>query len=178
MLNRYLTRRLAVVMPALFVAMLGLIAVALLISPTPGVDAQSAPATPSVVNVTRADGTVTASGYTVSGATKYHITYSADGGGSWHAPVSNHTNWTSTSITFSADNGKSYIVGVRAGNDQGWSGWRNSPTAGPYQPKPTPTPTPQPSPPATPSSVTLTRADGTVTASGYAVSGATKYHIT
>ena len=178
MLNRYLTGRPAVVMPALFVAMLGLVAVALLVSPTPDVDAQSPPATPSSVTLTRADGTVTASGYAVGGATKYHITYSTDGGGSWHAPVSNHTNWTSTSITFGADNNKSYIVGVRAGNDQGWSGWRNSPTAGPYQPEPTATPTPQPSPPATPSSVTLTRADGTVTASGYAVSGATKYHIT
>ena len=54
-------------------------------------------------------------------------------------------------LTFNADNAKSYMVGVRAGNDHGWSGWRNSPQAGPYTPPPpTPTPTPQPEPTATP----------------------------
>ena len=135
------------------------------------------------MTLTRADGTVTASWPTVSGATKYHVTYSTDNGGSWHAPVSNHTNITANSLTFNADNAKSYIVGVRAGNDADqWSGWRNSPSAGPYQPEPTPTPTPTPTPAPQPpgpvSSVTLTRADGTVTASWPAVSGATKYHVT
>ena len=110
--------------------------------------ANSPPDTPSSVTVSRADGAITASGYAVSGATKYHITYSADGGGSWHAPVDNHRNWTSDSITFSADNSKTYIIGVRAGNDHGWSGWRNSASAGPYTPtQPTPTPTPTPIPP-------------------------------
>ena len=134
------------------------------------------PSTPASVTVTRADGTLTASGYAVSDATKYHVTYSSDGGQSWSAASGNHAG---TSITISgADNSKSYIVGVRAGNDAGWSGWRNSASAGPYQPDPTPTPTPEPSPPATPASVTLTRADGTVTASWPAVSGATKYHVT
>ena len=105
----------------------------------------------------------------MSGATKYHITYSADNGGSWHAPVSNHTNWTSTSVTFNADNTKTYIVGVRAGNASGWSGWVNSPAAGPYTPA---------QPPSAVTSVSLTRADGTVTANWNAVSGAIHYHIT
>ena len=159
--------------------------------PPPPIFAQSPPETPSSVTVTRADGTLTASGYAVSGAAKYHITYTTDNGASWHAPVANHTNWTSGSITFNADNSKTYIIGVRAGNDNGWSGWRNSASSGPYtppqptptptptpKPDPTPTPTPQPQPPGAVASVSLTRADGTVTASWNAVSGATKYHIT
>ena len=116
--------------------------------------------------MTRADGTVTASWDAVSGATKYHSMYSDDDRGSWHGPVDDHTNIQTTSITFSADNAKSIIVGVRAGNDHGWSDWRDSPSVGPYTP----------TPPDAVSSVSVTRADGTVTASWDAVSGATKYH--
>ena len=69
-----------------------------------------------------------------SGAAKYHVTYN-DGTG-WHAPVPGHDNITATSLTFSADNARTYVVGVRAGNAAGWSGWRNSPAAGPYTPPP------------------------------------------
>ena len=135
--------------------------------------AQSPPSTPSSVSLTRADGTVTANWPAPDGATKYHVTYSTDGGKSWHAPVNNHTNVTTTSIEFNADNAKTYVVGVRAGNDNGqWSGWRNSPAAGPY------TPPNNPNPPAAVSSVTLTRADGTVTADWPAPDGAAKYHVT
>ena len=129
--------------------------------------AQSPPATPDTVTVTRADGTLTVSGYAVSDATKYHITYSSDGGQSWSAASDNHAG--ASIVINGADNSKSYIVGVRAGNDNGWSGWRNSSSVGPYTP---------PTPPATPSSVSVSRADGTLTVSGYAVTGATKYHIT
>ena len=135
------------------------------------------------MSLTRADGTVTASWPAVSGAAKYHATYSTDGGSSWHAPVSNHTNITTNGVTFNADNAKSYIVGVRAGNDNGWSGWVNSAPAGPYTPEPTPTPTPEPtpeptpdptptpaptpapapvSPPAAPTGLTATAGDGSV----------------
>ena len=142
----------------------------------------NAPATPSSVALTRADGTVTASWPAVSGATKYHVTYSSDNKASWTAAASPGDNHSANSITFNADNGKSYVVGVRAGNDGGqWSGWRNSPSVGPYtppDPTPTPTPTPAPAPPAAPASVTVTRADGTVTASWNAPDGATKYHVT
>ena len=67
--------------------------------------------------MTRADGTVTASWDAVPGATKYHAMYSDDDRGSWHGPVDDHTNIQTTSITFSADNTKNIIVGVRAGND-------------------------------------------------------------
>ena len=130
--------------------------------------ANSPPATPASVTVTRGDGAITASGYAVSGATKYHITYSTDNGASWHAPVDNHRNWTSTSITFGADNSKTYIIGVRAGNDHGWSGWRNSPSSSAVA---------QSSPPATPSTVTVERSSGALTVSGYSVNDATKYHI-
>ena len=127
--------------------------------------AQSPPGTPSSVTVSRADGTLTASGYAVSNATRYHVTYSSDGGKSWAAAADNHA---ASSITIgNVDNAKTYVVGVRAGNADGWSGWRNSAPAGPLNP-----------PPATPATVTVTRADGTLTASGYAVSNATKYHVT
>ena len=101
------------------------------------------------ITLTRSDGTVTASWDAVSGATHYHVTYTTDGGSSWHAPVDNHRNLPDNTLTFNADNAKTYIVGVRAGNAQGWSGWRNSPSSGPYIP-PTPTPTPEPTPTPTP----------------------------
>ena len=150
-------------------ALLGLLAVAIGLTLAPASDTALAqsnpPATPSSVTLTRADGTVTASWDAVSGATKYHVTYSSDGKASWTSAADNHTG---TGITFSADNSKSYVVGVRAGNDNGqWSGWRNSDAIAPFNP-----------PPATPSSVTVARADGTLTASGYSVNNADKYHIT
>ena len=156
-------------------------------APTP-----TPPDTPASVTVTRADGTITASGYAVSGAAKYHVTYSSDGMQSWTAAASPANNYSANSITITgADNAKTYVVGVRAGNDTGqWSGWRNSSPIGPFtpeptptptptlEPTPTPTPTPAPAPPDAPASVTVTRADGTITASGYAASGAAKYHVT
>ena len=172
------TGRRAVAPLAIMAALLG---AALLIAyaGVPLAEAQSPPGTPSSVSLTRADGTVTASWPAVSGATKYHVTYSSDGKQSWSAASDSHT---SNSITFNADNGKWYIVGVRAGNGaEQWSGWRNSPSIGPYtppDPDPTPTPTPAPNPPGTPSSVTVTRGDGTVSADWPDVSGATKYHVT
>ena len=127
--------------------------------PPPALGSSETPATPSSVSLSRADGTATASWPAVSGATKYHATYSTDGGGSWHAPVDDHTNITTTSITFNADNAKSYIVGLRAGNDNGqWSGWHNSPEAGPYTP-------PDANPPAAVGSITLNRSDATLTVS-------------
>ena len=129
----------------------------------------------SAVSVTREDGSLTATWDAPDGATKYHATYTDDGGKSWHAPVDDHTNIPTNSLTFSVDNAKTYVIGVRAGNDAGWSGWRNSPSAGPYIPPNTPTPA---SPPGPVASVTVTRSDGTLTASWDAPDGATKYHVT
>ena len=126
-------------------------------------EANSPPAAPSSVTLTRADGTVTASWDTVTGATKYHVTYSSDGENSWTSASDNHTE---TSITITdADNSKPYVVGVRAGNVNGWSGWRNSAAIASNIPD-------------APADVTVTRADGTVTASWDTVTGATKYHVT
>ena len=105
----------------------------------------------------------------MSGATKYHVTYTNNGGQSWKLAALNHAG---SSIAISGvDNGKSYVVGVRAGNATGWSGWVNSPQAGPYtppQPTPTPTPTPEPTPtpqpaPAAPTGLTATAGDQSVT---------------
>ena len=93
---------------------------------------QTPPGSVGSVSLTRSDGTVSASWSAVSGATKYHVTYTTDGGSSWQAPVSGHTNISTNSLTFSADNAKTYTVGVRAGNEHGWSGWTNSSAAGPY----------------------------------------------
>ena len=55
---------------------------------------------------------------------------------------------------------------MRAGNAHGWSDWRNSPSIAPL------------TPPATPGSITVTRADGSLTASWDAVDGADRYHVT
>ena len=94
------------------------------------------------------------------------MTYN-DGSG-WKAPVAGHTDIKATSLTFGADNAKTIVVGVRAGNAHGWSGWVNSAPAGPYTPQP----------PAAVGSVDLTRGDGTLTASWEAAGGATSYHVT
>ncbi len=147
---------------------------AALLIPTIAQPAQAAseetpPATPSSVSVTRADGTLTASWAAVDGATSYHVTYSSDGGGSWSLAALNHGG---TSITISVSNSATYLVGVRARNGGGDSGWRNSPAAGPFTP---PNATPPPGPVG---SVSVTRADGSLTASWSAVSGATSYHVT
>ena len=126
------------------------------------------------VSVTRGDGTLTASWSAPAGATKYHITYSSDGKRSWSLAAAEHG---STSITISgAKNESGYVVGVRAGNAHGWSGWRNSASAGPYTPPPTLTP--PTTPPGTPASVYVSRSDGALTARWDAPSGATRYHIT
>ena len=117
------------------------------------------------MTVTRTDGALTATWPAASGATKYHVTYSTDNRQSWSLAALNHTT---TSITISGDNAKTYIVGVRAGNDDDWSDWRDSPASGPYTP-------PAPGPVA---AVSLSRANGTVTADWPAVSRATHYHVT
>ena len=126
-------------------------------------DAPSAPAMPSSVAVARADGTLTVSGYAVTGATRYHVTYSSDGMQSWTSASDNHAG-TSIEIT-GADNAETYVVGVRAGNDGGWSGWVNSASVGPYNP------------PAAPSGLTVTPDGNNLDVSWNAVTGATGYDV-
>ena len=150
--------------PALLLALAGLV---ILLSPSPAV-AQSPPATPGDITVTRADGTLTASWNAVATATKYHVTYSSDGGGSWAAAPCG-ANCASPTVTIGVDNGNSYIVAARAGNEHGWSGWRNSPSTPPYQAV---------TPPDTPSSVSVTRTDGALNADWPDADRATGYHVT
>ena len=150
-----------------------LLAAALLL--LPGVaSAQSPPAAPSSVTVTRSDGSLTAAWDAVPGAASYHVTYSSDGGASWSLAAFSHT---ATSISVGADNAKSYVVGVRARGSGGWSGWRNSPTAGPYAPAQDSLAAAAGSPPQAPPSVTATRGNGTLQVSWSAVPGATGYNV-
>ena len=150
-------------------ASLGLVALLAFAAGTPPVvsEASTAPEAPESVTVTRSDGAVHASWPAVEGATSYHVTYSINGGRSWLLAALHHPD---ASITISpAINEWTYVVGVRARNDAGDSGWTNSPPAPPYVPPP---------PPDAVSSVTVTRADGSLTATWPAVEGATSYHIT
>ena len=98
--------------------------------------AQTPPGAPSAVTVTRADGALTATWPAVPNADEYHITYTSDNGKSWTAAASPGDNYSQNSVTINnADNGKPYIVGVRAGNAHGWSDWRNSPSIAPLTPR-------------------------------------------
>ena len=142
--------------------------------PTPSQPAQQEPepqppASVGSVSASRSDGNIVANWPAVDGATKYHVTYSADGGGSWHAPVDNHRNHPTNSISFSGDAGKIYIVGVRAGNDAGWSGWVNSnqvPAEGATEP------------PGEIAVVVAIHRGDRVVASWQAAKGADSYHVT
>ena len=141
------------------------------------------PAPTGGITVTRADGMLTATWLEADGASRYHVTYSADGGASWSLAASGTVR---TSITIVADNAATYIVGVRAGNSVGWSGWRNSAPAGPYvppKPKQPTQPVQPPDPPTTtapdaPGSVTVTgRSDGAAQIVWSPSEGATGYEI-
>ena len=128
--------------------------------------AQSPPVNPYPVTVTRADGTLIATWPADDNATSYHITYSSDGGASWSLGAMGHTE---NSITISGvDNSATYMVAVRALNSHGSSSWINSVAVGPFVH----------GPPDAPSSITVTRGTGTLTATWPAVDGATSYHIT
>ena len=151
------------------IALLGLLAIAglafFLAQPaTPPVSAQGGP--PDAVGsitLTRSGSTLTVSWNAVSGATKYHALYQADGAGDWLPPIPDYKNITATSFTFDIDSAKSYVVGVRAGNANGWGAWTDSPASNPPLP-------------AAVGSITLNRSGSTLTVSWNAVSGATKYH--
>ena len=124
--------------------------------------APGAPEAVPEVKVARADGTLTASWPGVAGASSYHVTYSSDGAASWSLAALDHPAASNTdvdsgmvSITIEdVDNDASYIVGVRARNEHGGSGWRNSPSVGPYV-----------APPAAPAGLAAAAGDGSVTLS-------------
>ena len=171
MKSRTAGRSLTALLPGLL-ALLALLALGVFGGPL-SADSQatgSPPGNVGSINVTRDDGALTASWDAPSGATHYHVTYSDNGKQSWQLAALDHTE---TSIRIDVDNAKTYIVGVRAKNAHGGSGWTNSAAAGPYTPPPT-----TPSPPGAVASVSVTRADGTLTASWDAATGATSYHVT
>ena len=95
------------------------------VSVTPqAVEPGEVPEAPASVAVTRADGALNVSWPTVAGATSYHVTYTSDNGTSWSLAAENHPE---NSITITGvDNALTYIVGVRAKNAAGGSGWTNS----------------------------------------------------
>ena len=96
------------------------------VSATPQAAAEpgEVPAAPASVAVTRADGALNVSWPTVAGATSYHVTYTSDNGTSRSLAAENHPE---NSITITGvDNALTYIVGVRAKNAAGSSGWTNS----------------------------------------------------
>ncbi len=151
----------------LALTILVLIAAAMAWSSAPQAAAQSAPGQVASVTVTRANATLTAMWNAPAGATKYHITYSSDNKKSWSAAAGPNDNHAATTIDITGiDVSKSYVVGVRAGNAHGWGQWRNSASNSPDPP------------PGKPGTITVRRADGTLTASWDAVNGADKYHVT
>ena len=99
-------------------------------SPPAGPYVAEPPDAVASVTVARGDGTLNASWPAAARATSYHVTYTSDNGASWSLAALNHPE-TSIAIT-GVDNGLTYIVGVRARNDYGDSGWVNSPAAAPY----------------------------------------------
>ena len=154
-------------LPRRLAALLALALAALIVLPAPAL-AQSPPGGPSSVTITRDDGTLTATWPAVNGAAKYHVTYTNDDGKTWHAAAGPDDNHSATTIDITGvDNGKTYIVAVRAGNNSDqWGGWSNSDPADPIQA------------PYRPASVTVTRSGTTLTASWDAPDGAAKYHVT
>ena len=102
--------------------------------------AQSPPAAPTNLTATHNGGTVDASWDAVSGATKYHVTYSFNNKTSWVAASCADNCATNSYTVIAADSAKTYIVAVRAGNADGWSSWVNSAPAAPSNPPPTTAP--------------------------------------
>ena len=125
---------------------------------------QSPPSAPGPITVTRSGSTLTASWAAVSSATGYDVVSSKDGRKSW---ARHHTGTSSSSVTISGiDTSKTYVVGVRATNAVGSSGWVNSAPN-----------FPDTSPPTPPALVTVTRSGATLTVSWPAVPGATGYNV-
>ena len=125
---------------------------------------QPPPGKPASVTITRASGMLTATWPAVDSATRYHVTYTSDNAQGWTVAADPADNHSANSITINnVDNTKTYIVGVRAGNDGGWSGWTNSAAAGPYVPPPT--------------NLSVTPGDGYLDIAWDAVSDATGYDV-
>ena len=122
---------------------------------------------PAVVSIdtSRSGSTLTASWDAVNAATKYHVTYSENGGASWSLAAMNHPAATPrTAINISIDAAKTYVVAARAGNNVGWSGWRSSPASAPNTL-------------AAPASTTMAHNGSSLSIEWDAVSGASGYNV-
>ena len=120
------------------------------------------PSPPSSVSVTHNGGSLSVSWTAVDGATGYDVQYSTDAKATWTSAA---TKQTGTSYTLSsADNTKTYVVGVRAVNDAGESDWTDSVAVSPPEPSP-------------PSSVSVVHNGGSLSVSWTASAGATRYDV-
>ena len=96
-------------------------------------------------------------------ATHYHVTYTDNNGTSWQLAALEHTD---TSLTINGvDSSKTYLVGVRAKNAAGSSGWTNSAAATFTVPDPV-------------ASVTAVHKGSSLDVSWPAAARATHYHVT
>ena len=96
-------------------------------------------------------------------ATHYHVTYTDNNGTSWQLAALEHTD---TSLTINgADSSKTYLVGVRARNAVGDSGWTNSAAATFTAPDPV-------------ASVTAVHQGSSLDVTWPAAARATHYHVT
>ena len=144
------------------------------------------PDMPASVRVTRGDGTMTVTWTASNRATGYGVLYIADDSPSWSTAAS---NLAATSYTIKGvDNAMGFSVAVHASNSGGHSSWNLVLQIMPYNPGNAPTTVPGTIPatvpaagtttaPPAPSSVTVNRADGTLTASWPAVRGARSYRV-
>ena len=148
---------------AALLALLALLFAVQTFPPPKLLEANSPPDAVGSITLTRSGSTLTVSWNAVDGAAKYHALYQADGAGDWLPPIPDYQNITATSFSFDIDSSKSYVVGVRAGNANGWGPWTDSPVSNPPLP-------------AAVGSITLTRNGSTLTVSWNAVAGAAKYH--
>ena len=95
---------------------------AVLALPVSPVAAQTPPAAPGFAFAVNGRGDLHVFWQSVSGATKYEVAYSSDGGAAW---TSHADNLTGTRVSIQGINYTiSYVARVRAGNDNGWSAWK------------------------------------------------------
>ena len=130
------------------------------------------PDAPASVTLTRSGTSITATWDAPAHAVLYAVEYVPDGGPTWIAATPGHS---STTITIGGlDSTKGYTVRVRSRGYGGVSDWTvSNNVAG----DPSSTPDTAVSPPGPVASVTVTRGDGSLTASWDAPAGAAYYHV-
>ncbi len=92
--------------------------------------ASTPPDAPTFAILIVGNGNLRVSWFAVSGATKYEVAYSDDNGANW---TSHANDLTGTSVIIGGINyHKVWVARVRAGNSNGWSGWKVTNQDGPY----------------------------------------------